>query len=582
MVENRSKKFIEIYFEQKMVSFRHCLIGCMWRMLLIAGVASNEMSPVHEDGVDILVAGGSLAALASVITIANLTKDRDLRFRVVWLEPTDWPGGQLTSSSVPPDFGNENSVPANLPASFVALLSAVTGPQWATNPGLCWVSYKCFQSQLAVDYIRRFMGDHVSIELLNNSVVKSSERSSDGKRIVSVTAIQRFLNNQSTNANSTLSEDITDWYSLHDSSNYLKRIVRFTNPKVVIEGTEFSDILMTADISSVTQGVETPAETSDTFDSSCGQSTVFPFHINYNPDSTSGILVPQGSDDGLPFTTSGLSWQQVWTYRRVKGTGDHDSTHVFPGEISNQNLDNDYKSGYVFLTMDKARAELQSSSGWFGGLNVPVLASAEQRSYGWYNYLVNTSTSAGIDPQMLSLNITQVGAASGLSKMPYLRDTRRVQYGIGDFRLTYADLNYSNPDDGGLTARHFPDTVAIGVYHYADIHGLKSGVCEQPYPEYITCCDHPVKPYYIPFRALTSRDMGNLLIAGKGMAQSFLANAATRLHPSEWSSGVAAGAAAVFMIEHKLDSTMDVYKNVNVLQDLLTSSSVGSPLTWTL
>ena len=51
-------------------------------------------------------------------------------------------------------------------------------------------------------------------------------------------------------------------------------------------------------------------------------------------------------------------------------------------------------------------------------------------------------------------------------------------------------------------------------------------------------------PYFVPFRALTSDEVPNLLLAGKTMAQTFLANAATRFHPVEWATGAAAGAAA--------------------------------------
>ena len=60
----------------------------------------------------------------------------------------------------------------------------------------------------------------------------------------------------------------------------------------------------------------------------------------------------------------------------------------------------------------------------------------------------------------------------------------------------------------------------------------------------------PSKPYYIPFRALTSDGADNLLVAGKTMATTFSANSATRLHPEEWSSGVAAGAAAALLGAH--------------------------------
>jgi uncharacterized lipoprotein YddW (UPF0748 family) len=123
--------------------------------------------------------------------------------------------------------------------------------------------------------------------------------------------------------------------------------------------------------------------------------------------------------------------------------------------------------------------------------------------------------------------------------------------------------------------------VAIGVYIYADIHTLDADVCTgaSTYPEYVFG-HHPVNPYYVPFRALTVKSAPNLLVAGKSMAQTFLANAATRLHPTEFTSGCAAGAAAALMSTNKWTST-DMYHKVRSLQDILAGEHVGSPLTWT-
>jgi hypothetical protein len=89
----------------------------------------------------------------------------------------------------------------------------------------------------------------------------------------------------------------------------------------------------------------------------------------------------------------------------------------------------------------------------------------------------------------------------------------------------------------------------------------------------------PVKPYYLPWRALTSADAPNLVLAGKSMAATFFANAATRLHPEEWVTGTAAGLGAALMVGHGW-STADVYDNVALLQAELTA--VGQPLNWTL
>lgn len=64
------------------------------------------------------------------------------------------------------------------------------------------------------------------------------------------------------------------------------------------------------------------------------------------------------------------------------------------------------------------------------------------------------------------------------------------------------------------------------------------------------------------------------------MAQSFYANSATRLHPEEWSSGVAAGVAASLMVVNDWETTAEVYANIAILQDAL--KEVGQPLDWNL
>jgi len=69
-----------------------------------------------------------------------------------------------------------------------------------------------------------------------------------------------------------------------------------------------------------------------------------------------------------------------------------------------------------------------------------------------------------------------------------------------------------------------------------------------------------------------------LLVAGKSLATTFFANAAIRLHPEEWSSGVAAGAAAAVMFEKQFDSS-EAYANINLVQAAI--KQLGSPIEWT-
>jgi len=236
------------------------------------------------------------------------------------------------------------------------------------------------------------------------------------------------------------------------------------------------------------------------------------------------------------------------------------------------------------------------------------MLQAEQRAYGWYHAYVNWS-SPPLQPYLL-LNKSLAGTGTGLSKLPYLRDTRRSAAGIQGFRLFAEALRnctypgplppqaltepsrwWHPPAQSGravgadrspagaacLTGYHFKDTVGIGQYFYTDVHEEVRGLC--PYPAYLVAGD-PVLPYYLPFRALTSADAPNLLVAGKTMAQSFWANAGTRLHPEEWVTGTAAGAAAAIMTEQGWDSEQ-MYDNVAELQTVL-QDRFGSPLEWTL
>jgi hypothetical protein len=62
------------------------------------------------------------------------------------------------------------------------------------------------------------------------------------------------------------------------------------------------------------------------------------------------------------------------------------------------------------------------------------------------------------------------------------------------------------------------------------------------------------------------------------MAQSFHANAATRLHPIEWHSGIAAGVSAAHMNQYQISSELAL-KNIS---DIQARVSKHQPINWTL
>ena len=63
------------------------------------------------------------------------------------------------------------------------------------------------------------------------------------------------------------------------------------------------------------------------------------------------------------------------------------------------------------------------------------------------------------------------------------------------------------------------------------------------------------------------------------MAQTYHANAATRLQPIEWNSGSAAGSAAAMMIKRNYASTRNVFQNISELQNEIVKTQ---PINWTI
>jgi hypothetical protein len=374
---------------------------------------------------------------------------------------------------------------------------------------------------------------------------------------------------------------------------------------------------MPGGVASAAQGIEVPLENSSTRMSHCGQGNTLPFHLQYHEDVVPPSPVPKGESYNISYAMQGLDVDKEWRYRRSAAPRQRPSgsTPPSPGDTSNTNVGhgNDNSLGYLFLPLGSRALEAQLAPGaWRGGLNLTAFGMSEQRAFAFYHWY---TTRAVVDhPERhghLAMNYSLTGTASGLSKLPYLRDTRRSAGGLGGFRMFYADLA-TPATPGARTGVRYNDTVGIGTYFYADIHKMNASVCD--YPPYILG-NAKVLPYHIPFRALTVDGAPNLLVAGKvslprveltctalpclladwltgstyscrpprrrkSIASSFWANAAMRLHPVEWASGAAAGAAAALMARRGR-STAEMLADVAELQATLRSSAIRAPLEWT-
>jgi hypothetical protein len=543
-------------------------VGCKERTFNASDKAQSDISfNFGSPQCDVIVAGGSTAALAAALTSA-----REERLTCL-IEPTDWPGGQMTASGVSAiDFshinvkghsmGRESQRPENLEKTFYSWMQALPG-----NPGACWVSDKCYEPKTLIEnQVFPTINDEPYLKVFLNTVVKSV--TTKGRQIESLTAITRTPV-KGDGYERYLSEDILDWYSPSNSKNFIKTTTNFigrnNSMPVVIDATEFGDVLVLSG-SSWLQGTEASDGALENDNDTCGQAIVYPIAavLNSGPvtEGENPFKVEHPEFYSFKTTSRTFSWDEIWRYRRLKGSP---LTGPSAGDISMQNWNpgNDYPHGYLFLSKDKTQAQ---KSDWVGGIDVEVLKAAERHSVGWY-YFLKSKASASIQSRMARA-WGVFGTGTGMSKMPYLRDTRR-SIGINDFVLKFEDLAATSNAD--ITGEQFPDRLGIGSY-VADFHGLLT--CKLP--EYMN--KSMTLPFYIPFRALTNKAFDNLLVAGKTMAQSFHANAATRLHPIEWHSGVAAGAAAAHMNQYQISSEL-AFKNIG---DIQTKVSKYQPINWTL
>jgi hypothetical protein len=290
-------------------------------------------------------------------------------------------------------------------------------------------------------YIQRAMSALSNLAFFPLTVPKAAKTSAG--QLVSLVAIQRSPVDPATQWNTTLSTQLADWYSPVNSSRFFKQELQFSGAAgrqaVWVDASEWGELLALAGAPYL-QGVEVPAETSNTTDDICGQAATYPFYVRYNTAPQSPAVdhgVPNPS--GLSFNFQNYSWAMIWTYRRSLAAAGSTIYSASPPEVSNQNWGggNDYDAGYVFLDGAATRAQVTSGS-WVGGMNLTALAAAEQLAFGWYRFLKAqaNSTFRANSSLYLSLAADVAGTLHGLSKVPYMRDTRR-SIGLAGFRLYY-------------------------------------------------------------------------------------------------------------------------------------------------
>ena len=586
--------------------------------IVIAALLATPLAAQSAPGqitADILIAGGSFSDTAAALAAARTNPNAKILLTI----PDDWAGGQSTVQGVaaidnahsePAGSLMRNNPPLYYAADYLQFLNTMKnkpvnapGSGMAAN-GTAWVSREAFDPRTGAWVLDQMLATMPNITVMKMTVPKMaatrdvSDEFGSAKEITTVTLIQRTPVNGYVPYTLLLSQELKDRYTSTNSSIFSKQVFEVTSatpgkPITVIDCSETGDIIVPAG-AEYTVGRELTTEdiaddgTLPAYAENASQATVFTFCMT-------GSSTPQTGEESLKslwsdfdsyytaqktgyfsFSTStAWTWQQIWTYRRLRGiTG---STSVAMTDVSMQNWfpGNDYPYGSIYLNKSDAASQLASPDGWFGGLNMNYLAEAEKHAVAWYFYMKERK------PETVSWNTryaygfsdpdNMMSTALGLSKFPYIRCCRRI-LGLENFRLMnrYFINTRAAGYDNKTTSFRFYDSVGIGNYP-VDIHPIKNTVGLSP------SITNPA-PFYIPYRALASKNIRNLLAAGKQEAGTFLTNAAYRLHPIEWAIGSAAGTAAGLMSRDHADNMQML--ELPRLRELQTQTNANSPISW--
>lgn len=555
---------------------------------------------------DIVITGGSFGAPAAALAAARANPSA----AIVLVEPTDWLGGQATSQGVsaidnawhPPAQAlmNENRT-TYYPADYLEFLNRMrnTGPsvpgEGLSPEGTSWVSREAYDPRTGAWALDQMVAAYPNIRVLKMAVVKAAaaepvtDAYGSAKNITSLTVVQRTPKPGYVPFTKFLSEELPDWYSRDDSADFAKEVVDVVpaNPArgmVVIDASETADAIVLSGADYVvgrektTETVSAAGQPPEHYEN-FSQATVFPFCMTDAASSASeaALKTPWADFESFYqdkksnyFGFGQWSWERIWTYRRLKTTGPaYRFDNVYRGDVTMQNWypGNDYPDKSIYLS--KADTGLQLSD-WSGGLDLSAVAGAEKIARAFYFYMKERNTQPWDTRYLLGDDpLNMMDTPHGLSKFPYIRCGRRI-LGLQNFRLLQRYLLPATTGADAKTSYRFYDSVAIGSYAMdshavAGSKGVTHGV-EKP------------APFYLPYRAIASGNVRNLLSGCKSFAGTYWTNSAYRLHPIEWSVGSAAGVAAA----HMSSSTLSNIQMLELphLRKMQQDISKNSPIHW--
>lgn len=470
---------------------------------------------------DILIVGGGLGGVAAAFESTSSER----KMKVCLLEETDWLGGQITSQGVSALDENKYVETSGACGTYLSIRSQIREfykmnrniksegrADARLDPGACWVSRLAFEPKVALPIIDKLLEPAVKSKRLSifmrNKIAGAKVATRSGKkRITSVVSVNL------------------------DSGEQIE-----FHPKYVVDATELGDVLAVAGLryrsGSDPRDLAGEPHAPEVGNPDNVQDFTYPFVVEFCPGENHTIPKPLHYDE---FNTAGkFSFQgykmfhnasrkspdgavaellPFWTYRRlIDRSKFNDENYKF--DISMINWDSNDLRGHNIIDADPLTMAERLALGKAVSLGFLYWLQTEApRDDGGFGY-----------PE-LKLNFDVLGTDDGLSKYPYIRESRRI---VPHKLVAEQDIVVATNDNA--RAKLFDDSVGIGLYP-VDIHGYQE----------IPGAAQETRPFQVPLGALLHVDVANLVAGCKNIGVTHITNGAYRLHPIEWAVGSAAG-----------------------------------------
>jgi hypothetical protein len=533
---------------------------------------------------DVVVVGGSLGGVAAASHAMQSGATTCL------VELTPWLGGQISSQGVSAlDESQAMQAEESQSKSWNDLKQLIQQqpvqlPAWTKVPpnstvasiNSCWVGLLCFPPEAgataAEQLLKRSAASAPGSRWLTATAFKGAEFDPSGQTITAVYAVHRQSKQAGDRPKGRFSAELASWYAWSSNDEFTKTPIKLQakpgRKLIVIDATDTGELVGWAGIphrlgseSLATTG-ERNASRQDNSD--CTQAFTYPFVLGIHADQGASLQALSRLESDYSkeehrndFDLQGFpvfNGRSFFNYRRIVSVNPGDPYEAVPasGDLSmiNWNRGNDWKFMDPPLILNPQQlAQSGQQQNWLGGVSVVALRHAENHAFLFAHWLLEHYGKERPLTYLYGAE-TPMGTQSGLSMVPYIREGRRIigrrAYDQREFAVREADLRVDMPE-----TRDFSPTAIARIHYSIDIHGcMYRNGGDGGEASSAPTLENNVRPTLIPLEALIPIGVDNLLIGGKSIAVTHIANGMTRIHQSEWGIGSAAGATAGWLAKY--------------------------------